>query len=79
VNTTVWMPAPADEARGIRGINVYVRNDSKQLANLVTLVDRGELRVDIAERVPLAELPAIHARAATGALHGKVIVIPAAF
>lgn len=78
VNTTVWMPAPADEARGVRGINVYVRNDSEQLAHLVALVDRGELRVDISERVPLAELPAIHARATTGALQGKVIVIPAA-
>ncbi len=77
VNTTVWMPAPADEERGVRGIDLFVRSDAGQLAKLVALVDRGELRVDVAERVPLAELPALHARAAEGAVHGKVVVIPA--
>jgi NADPH:quinone reductase-like Zn-dependent oxidoreductase len=77
VNTTVWMPAPADEARGVRGIDVFVRSDAGQLARLVALVDRGELRVDVDRRVPLAELPAVHAQAATGALPGKVVVVPA--
>ncbi|MFJ9098128.1 NADP-dependent oxidoreductase [Streptomyces sp. NPDC102405] len=78
VNTTVWMPAPSDEARGVRGIDLFVRSDANQLAQLVASTDRGELRVDVAERVPLAELPALHARAADGAVHGKVIVIPPA-
>jgi NADPH:quinone reductase-like Zn-dependent oxidoreductase len=78
VNTTVWMPAPSDEERGVRGVNVYVRSDAERLSRLVALVDRGELRVDVAQRVPLAELPAVHAQAATGALPGKVIVLPAA-
>jgi NADPH:quinone reductase-like Zn-dependent oxidoreductase len=78
VNTTVWMPAPADEERDVRGINLYVRSDAEQLSRLVALVDRGELRVDAAERVPLEELPELHARAATGALSGKVIVLPVA-
>jgi NADPH:quinone reductase-like Zn-dependent oxidoreductase len=77
VNTTVWMPAPADEERGVRGIDLFVRSDAEQLAKLVALVDRGELRVDVAERVLLSELPALHARAAEGAVHGKVVVIPA--
>ncbi|MCR6488690.1 NADP-dependent oxidoreductase [Amycolatopsis sp. OK19-0408] len=77
VNTTVWMPAPTDEARGVRGIDLFVRSDAGQLAKLVAQVDRGELRVDVAERVPLAELAALHARAAEGAVHGKVIVVPA--
>ncbi len=77
VNTTVWMPAPTDEQRGVRGIDLFVRSDAGQLAKLVALVDRGELRVEVAERVPLAELPALHARAAEGAVHGKVVVVPA--
>lgn len=77
VNTTVWMPAPADDERGVRGIDLFVRSDAVQLAKLVALVDRGELRVAVAERVPLSELPALHARAAEGAVHGKVVVIPA--
>ena len=78
VNTTVWMHAPADEERGVRGVDVFVRSDAGQLSRLVELVDRGELRVDVADRVPLAELPAVHAKSATGALPGKVIVLPAA-
>ncbi|MGY1832501.1 NADP-dependent oxidoreductase [Geodermatophilus sp. SYSU D01180] len=78
VNTTVWMPAPSDEERGVRGIDLFVRNDADQLAELVALVDGGELRVDVAQRVPLADLADVHARAATGGLPGKVVVVPAA-
>ncbi|WP_410643894.1 NADP-dependent oxidoreductase [Amycolatopsis sp. lyj-346] len=78
VNTTVWMPAPSDEERGVRGIDLFVRSDADQLAKLVALVDRGELRIDVAERVPLAELPSLHARAAAGEVHGKAIVVPPA-
>jgi NADPH:quinone reductase-like Zn-dependent oxidoreductase len=76
VNTTVWMPAPSDEDRGVRGVNLFVNSDAGQLARLVTLVDSGVLRVDIARRVPLADLPALHAEAAEGALAGKAIVLP---
>ncbi|MEV6508404.1 NADP-dependent oxidoreductase [Streptomyces sp. NPDC051642] len=79
VNTTVWMPAPTDEERGVRGIDLFVRSDTEQLSHLVELVDQGELRVDVARRVPLAELPALHADAAAGALpSGKVVVTPGA-
>ena len=31
VNTTVWMPAPGDEERGVRGIDLFVRSDAEQL------------------------------------------------
>jgi NADPH:quinone reductase-like Zn-dependent oxidoreductase len=76
VNTTVWMPAPSDEQRQVRGIDLFVRSDAGQLARLAALVDSGELRVEVAERVPLAELGALHARAAAGALSsGKVVVV----
>lgn len=76
VNTTIWMPAPTDEARGVRGVNVFVRSDTEQLSHLVAMVDRGELRVDVGRRVPLSELPGAHAEAAAGALSGKVVVLP---
>jgi NADPH:quinone reductase-like Zn-dependent oxidoreductase len=78
VNTVPTIPTPADDERGVRAVGVFVRSDAEQLSRLVELVDRGELRVDVAERVPLAELPAVHAKAATGALPGKVVVLPAA-
>ncbi len=76
VSTTVWMPAPADEGRGVRGIDLFVRSDATQLSGLVARVDRGELTVDVAERVPLADLASVHARAAAGTLAGKVVVLP---
>lgn len=75
VNTVPTIPTPADERRGVRAVGVFVRSDAEQLAQLAALVDGGELRVEVAERVPLAELPAVHARAAAGALPGKVIVL----
>lgn len=77
-STTVWMPTPGDDARGVRAVDVYVQSRADELAELVSLVDRGELTVDIARRVPLSELPAIHAEAAAGQLHGKVVVVPSA-
>ncbi|MGH8838121.1 MAG: NADP-dependent oxidoreductase [Jiangellaceae bacterium] len=76
VSTTAWMPTPSDEERGVRGSTVFVRSDAEQLSQLVARVDRGELRVEVAERVPLDDLPALHGRAASGDISGKVIVLP---
>jgi len=75
VNTVPTIPTSGDEARGVRGVGVFVRSDAEQLTQLAALVDAGELRVDIAERVPLAELGAVHAKAAAGELSGKVVVV----
>ncbi|MEV5895025.1 NADP-dependent oxidoreductase [Nonomuraea fuscirosea] len=75
VNTTVWMPAPSDEERGVRGIDVFVRGDADQLADLAARVSTGELRVDVAQRVALADLPALHAQAGAGELPGKTVVL----
>ena len=77
VSTTVWMPAPTDEARGVRGIDLYVHSDAGQLAGLVARVDAGTLRVDVGERVSLDDVPDVHARAAAGTLTGKVVVVVA--
>jgi NADPH:quinone reductase-like Zn-dependent oxidoreductase len=45
----------------------------------VALVDRGELRIDVSRRVPLAELAAVHAEADAGTLRGRVVVeVPSA-
>ncbi|WP_433367788.1 NADP-dependent oxidoreductase [Actinoplanes sp. CA-142083] len=77
VNTTVWMPAPSDDARGVRGIDLFVRSDAAQLARLVALIDAGELHVDVAQRIPLADLPAVHTQAAAGTLPGKTVIVAA--
>jgi NADPH:quinone reductase-like Zn-dependent oxidoreductase len=74
VNTVPTIPTPTDDDRGVRAVGVFVRSDAEQLARLVALVDRGELRVDVAERVPLSELAEVHSRAAAGDLPGRVVV-----
>ncbi len=76
VATTAWMATPGDALRGVRTAGVFVRSDADQLRQLVSLVDSGELTVGVDERVPLDELPAVHARAAAGELRGKVIALP---
>jgi len=78
VSTTVWMPTPGDDQRGVRGIDLFVDSDAEQLAGLVARVDRGELIVNVGERVALQDLVSVHERAAAGTLAGKVVVLTAA-
>jgi NADPH:quinone reductase-like Zn-dependent oxidoreductase len=75
VNTVPTIDTPADEARGVRAVGVFVRSDAEQLSRLTALVDAGELDVDVAQRSPLAELPAIHAQGDAGEVSGKVVVV----
>lgn len=76
VSTTAWMPAPDDADRDVRSVVVFVRSDAARLAELVGLVDSGDLHLEVTWRIPLAELPALHAEAAAGPIAGKVIVVP---
>lgn len=76
VSTTAWMPAPDDADRNVRSTVVFVRSDAGRLRQLVALVDSGDLALEVTRRVPLADLPAVHAEAAAGRISGKVIVLP---
>ncbi|MBM2623601.1 NADP-dependent oxidoreductase [Actinoplanes sp. LDG1-06] len=77
VSTTAFMATPGDETRGVTAATVFVLPNRERLAELVTLVDKGELRVEVTRRIPLTELPALHAEAAAGRIAGKVIIRPA--
>lgn len=76
VSTTPMVETPSDETRAVRAETIFVRPDAGILAELVRLVDAGELRIEIAERVPLSDLPGLHARADAGQVRGKVVVVP---
>lgn len=52
------------------------RSDAAQLAGLADRADAGELRIDVAQRRPLADLAAVHDQAAAGELPGKTILVP---
>ncbi|MDQ0381180.1 NADP-dependent oxidoreductase [Amycolatopsis thermophila] len=75
VSTTT--PPPDDPGRGIRTTRVFALSKADQLAGLVARVDAGELRIDVAARRPLAELPAVHSDSDAGRLPGKTVLIPA--
>lgn len=75
VSAPLRVPVPSDEQRSVRGVDLVVRSDSDQLADLVARVSTNELVVDVAQRVNLADLPALHARAAACRLPGKVVVL----
>ena len=75
VSTTAFMATPDDAGRGVRAATVFVQPNRDRLAELVSLVDAGEVTVEVSRRIPLAELPALHAEATEGRVAGKVIVI----
>jgi NADPH:quinone reductase-like Zn-dependent oxidoreductase len=77
VLSTVPTAVP-EETSSVPATAIFARSDADQLADLVALIDAGELHVDVAERLPLSELPAVHARSDAGALPGKVVLLPAA-
>jgi NADPH:quinone reductase-like Zn-dependent oxidoreductase len=63
-----------DVDRKVRTMNMYVRSDTTQLAEIVRRIDAGTLTVDVSGRYPLAELAEVHERNAAGDLRGKVVI-----
>jgi NADPH:quinone reductase-like Zn-dependent oxidoreductase len=74
VSTT--FPDLDDAGRGVRTVKFFARSDAAQLAELVARVDAGELKIDVAERRPLTDLPAVHDQDVAGRLPGKTVLIP---
>lgn len=76
VSTTAFMATPGDDRRGVDAKTVFVRADTPRLAEIVALVDAGELTVEVDRRIDLVDLPALHAEAMAGRIAGKVVVVP---
>src|SRR5215470_3110586 len=74
VSTT--FPDLDDAGRGVRTVKVFSRSDGSKLAKLIARVDAGDLRIEVAERRPLADLAAVHDQAVAGRLAGKTVLIP---
>ena len=69
-------PAEEDTGRKVRTMNMYVRSDTTQLAEIVRRIDAGTVTVDISARHPLTEITRVHELAAAGRIRGKVILAP---
>lgn len=75
VSTTAFIATPGDDDRDVRAVTLFVQPNRQRLSELVRLVDAGELDVEVTRRIPLAELPALHAEGAAGRIAGKVVVL----
>ena len=72
VSTT--SPATEDTERKVKTMNMYVRSDAAQLAEIVRRIDAGTVTVDISARYPLAEVAKVHELSAAGDIRGKVVI-----
>jgi NADPH:quinone reductase-like Zn-dependent oxidoreductase len=59
---SITTPGLEEAGRGVRAVQVFVRSDAAQLAELVALVDDGALAIEVSERLPLSDLALVHAR-----------------
>ncbi|MFD7445895.1 zinc-binding dehydrogenase [Streptomyces sp. NPDC059909] len=69
-------PVPRAQAAACARCGYSIRSDAARLADLVTRVDAGDLKIDVAHRRPLADLAAVHDAAAAGRLPGKTVLVP---
>ncbi|MEV6488449.1 NADP-dependent oxidoreductase [Actinoplanes sp. NPDC051633] len=67
-------PSPARE--GVRTVQMGVESRADELAEISRLIDAGEIKVDVYERHPLADLEKVYERGAAGDLRGRVVITP---
>jgi NADPH:quinone reductase-like Zn-dependent oxidoreductase len=69
-------PEQAAQARGARAEMLIMRPDRDQLARIADLIAAGEVRVEIAEVLPLADAARAHELSESGHVRGKLILTP---
>ena len=76
VLVTIASAPPEDAARerGVRAELLIMSPDSDQLARIADLVAAGDVRVEIAEVLPLAEVARAHELSESGHTRGKIIL-----
>ncbi|SPT59436.1 NADP-dependent oxidoreductase [Actinomadura madurae] len=73
---SITVPVEPSAGAQVTTEHFVARNDLDRLAELVTLVDKGVIRVDVAAARPLAEVAAVHRDAEAGRGSGKTILLP---
>jgi NADPH:quinone reductase-like Zn-dependent oxidoreductase len=71
-------PTEAARERGVRAELLVMSPSSEQLARIVELVASGDVRVEISEVVPLAEVQRAHELSESGHTRGKIVLAVAA-
>lgn len=66
--------AAAAEQRGVRVSPFLVEPDGAALTRIAGLIDAGELRIEVEQVLPLAEVAQAHERLAAGRTRGKLVL-----
>lgn len=66
--------AGSAEGRGVQARSFLVEPDGAALARLAELIDKGEMRVEVAEVLSLERAGEAHRRLATGRTQGKIVL-----
>lgn len=75
IMSLVAQPDPAEfEKRGIRGTSIWVRPDTKDLADIAQLIDTGKIKPIVTQVLPLSEAIAAEQQAETHHTRGKVVL-----
>jgi len=67
-------PEDAARARGVRAELLVMSPSSEQLTRIAELVAGGEVRVEISEVLPLAEVQQAHELSESGHTRGKIVL-----
>ncbi|MFE5715808.1 NADP-dependent oxidoreductase [Streptomyces sp. NPDC056501] len=73
---SIATPIPADAGRAVTSQHMVARNDVAQLRELIALVERGAVTIDVTETRPLEELAEVHRSSEAGGVRGKVLLVP---
>ncbi|MFI9210611.1 NADP-dependent oxidoreductase [Streptomyces sp. NPDC053253] len=73
---SIATPIPSDTDRSVTSQHMVARNDVAQLRELIALVERGAVTIDITETRPLEELAEVHRSSEGGGVRGKVLLVP---
>jgi NADPH:quinone reductase-like Zn-dependent oxidoreductase len=69
-------PEEAARERGIRAELLITSPDPDELARIAELIAGGEVRVEIAEVIPMAEVRRAHEQSESGHVRGKLVLTP---
>ena len=69
-------PEEAAKARAARAELLIMNPDPEQLARIADLVASGDVRVELAEVLPLAQVARAHELSESGHVRGKLILTP---
>ncbi len=73
--STLAAPSPDEcQARGVSGLRYAAQPSGRQLAEIAALIDEGHVRVEVAERFPLARAAAAQERLEAGGVRGKIVL-----